>query len=103
MAINIAIWSHKMIRQYSIAEARNHLAAIVHDLEASPSIQLTRRGKPVAVLLAIDEYERLVAGTVGFWERYTAFKETVDLAQLNIEPVVFEGLRDRSPGREVAW
>lgn len=92
-----------MIRQYSIAEARNHLAAIVHDLETSYSIQLTRRGKPVAVLLAIEEYERLAAGKSSFWDRYTAFRDAVDLVQMNIDPTIFQGLRDRSPGREVTW
>lgn len=91
------------IKQCSIAEARNHLAAIVHDLETSPSIQLTRRGRPVAVLLAIEEYERLLTGTREFWEGYEAFRAVVDLAHLGIEPAVFEGSRDRSPGREVIW
>jgi len=92
-----------MTAQYSIAEARNHFAAIVHDLKTHRLVQLTRRGKPVAVLLAIEEYERLAAGRIGFWESYEAYRRTVDLPQLDIEPTLFEGLRDRSPGREMAW
>ena len=92
-----------MIKEYSIAEARNHFAAIVHDLRATPLIQLTRRGKPVAVLLAIEEYERLSAGRTGFWEGYEAFRDRIDLAQLDFKPAIFEGLRDRSPGREMTW
>jgi prevent-host-death family protein len=43
-----------MSKRYSIAEARNHLPAIVHDAERGKPIHLTRRGKPVAVLLSID-------------------------------------------------
>lgn len=92
-----------MIKEYSIAEARNQFAAIVHDLEIEPLVHLTRRGKPVAVLLAIEEYERLAAGRIGFWEGYEAFRNTVNLSILDIQPVVFEGLRDDSPGREVIW
>jgi len=92
-----------MFKQYSIAEARNHFTAIVHDLKTHPSIRLTRRGKPVAVLLSIEEYERLAAGKTRFWENYEVFREMVDLAQLDIEPATFESLRDLSPGREVAW
>ena len=92
-----------MIKEYSIAEARNHFTAIVHDLRATPLIQLTRRGKPVAVLLAIEEYERLSAGRTGFWESYEAFRDRIDLTQLDLEPAIFEGLRDRSPGREMTW
>ncbi len=89
-----------MIKEYSIAEARNQFAAIVHDLKTTPSIQLTRRGKPVAMLLAIEEYERLAAGRAGFWDNYQAFRDAVDLAGLDIEPAIFDDLRDALPGRE---
>lgn len=92
-----------MIKEYSIAEARNQFAAIVHDLKITHSIRVTRRGKPVAVLLAIDEYERLAASKTGFWESYQSFRNTVDLAGLDIDPAVFDGLRDSSPGREMTW
>jgi prevent-host-death family protein len=91
-----------MIKEYSIAAARNQFAAIVHDLKTTPSIQLTRRGKPVAMLLAIEEYERLAAGRAGFWDNYQAFRNTVNLAEMDIDPAIFDGLRDASPGREVA-
>ena len=92
-----------MMKEYSIAEARNQFAAIVHDLRATPLIKLTRRGKPVAVLLAIEEYERLSAGNTGFWESFEAFRDKINLAPLDIEPAIFEGLRERSPGREMTW
>jgi prevent-host-death family protein len=92
-----------IIKEYSIAEARDQFTAIVRDLETRPSIRLTRRGKPVAVLLSIEEYERLAAGRTRFWENYQAFLAANDLDQLDIEPATFEGLRDLSPGREVIW
>lgn len=92
-----------MIKEYSIAEARDQFTTIVRELETTPSIQLTRRGRPVAMLLAIEEYERLAAGRTGFWDNYQAFRNAVDLAELDIDPAVFEGLRDTSPGREVIW
>jgi len=40
-------------QSFSIAEARHDLAAVVHQLEHQPHIQLTRRGKPVAVLMSL--------------------------------------------------
>ncbi len=89
-----------MSKRYSIAEARHNLAAIVHELERKVFIELTRRGEPVAVLLSVREYRRLTTTAGKFWEAYEAFHRTVDLRQLNIEPAVFEGLRDPSPGRE---
>ncbi len=92
-----------MSKQYSIAEARNHFAAIIHDLETTPSIQVTRRGKPVAVLLSVEEYERLTKSGPGFWESYQSFRQAAHLDKLDIEPEVFAGVRDSSPGRDVAW
>jgi prevent-host-death family protein len=89
-----------MADRYSIAEARHDLAAIVHELEGRDLIELTRRGEPVAVMLSLREYRRLTAGRDGFWDAYRAFREAVDLPKLGIEPEVFEGVRDPSPGRE---
>ncbi len=90
-----------MQKSFSIAEARHNLAALIHELEHWPLIQLTRRGKPVAVLLSVREYQRLVNNSVGFWDAYTAFRASTDLAPLDIEPDIFQGLRDQSTGREI--
>ena len=91
-----------MPKQYSIAEARNHFTAIVRDVEREAAVELTRRGKPVAVLLSIQEYNRLSSGTGGFWKAFTAFRKRVNLQELAIDPDIFTGLRDQSPGREVS-
>jgi prevent-host-death family protein len=85
-------------KRYSIAEARHDLAALVHELEDRDLIELTRRGEPVAVMLSVREYRRLAAGREGFWDAYRAFRGSVDLSRLGIEPEFFE--RDPSPGRE---
>lgn len=92
-----------MFKTFSIAQARNDLARLVHQLERQPIIHLTRRGKPVAVLVSQREYERLTATQTHFWEAYAAFRNAVDLAALNIEPNVFDGVRDKSNGREMTW
>jgi prevent-host-death family protein len=91
-----------MSKQYSIAEARNHFTAIVRDVERESTVELTRRGKPVAVLLSVQEYKRLSSGKGGFWQAFTAFRNRVNLQELGIEPNIFTGLRDQSPGREIA-
>jgi len=90
-------------KSFSIAEARHDLAALVHQLDRQPRIQLTRRGKPVAVLLSVREYDRLMTQRQGFWGAYSAFTEITDLQHLEIEPQVFADVRDRSRGREVSW
>ena len=88
-----------MSRRYSIAEARHDLAALVHELEGIDLIELTRRGEPVAVMISVREYRRLVSGKDRFWDAYRAFRESFDVSRLDIEPEIFE--RDPSPGREV--
>ena len=90
-----------MTRQYSIAEARNHLPAIVHDAEAGTAVALTRRGKPVAVLISIADYARLTRRSDP-WAALEAFRQSHDLADLNVEEV-FGEVRDRAPGRQVKW
>jgi prevent-host-death family protein len=86
-----------MVPRYSIAEARNRFAEIVHALKHVPQIEVTRRGRPV------EEFERLRAGGAGFWSAYSDYRDAHDLAELGIEPEVFEGVREPSPGREIAW
>ena len=44
---------------YSIAAARNNLSGLVHEAEQGHPVRLTRRGKPVAVLISTEQYERL--------------------------------------------
>ncbi|MBP8000973.1 MAG: type II toxin-antitoxin system Phd/YefM family antitoxin [Chloroflexi bacterium] len=91
-----------MTNTYSIAEARDQFTTLVHDLQHQPLIRLTRRGKPVAVLLSIEEYERLSMPKLGFWQAYNKFRHDTDLATLAIDSDLFTE-RDPSPGREVAW
>ena len=92
-----------MLKQYSIAEARDRFTSLVRAVERESAIELTRRGKPVAIILSIQEYRRLSAHPAGFWEAYAAFRERVNLQELGIESDTFDGLRDRSPGREFGW
>ena len=90
-----------MPKTYSIAEARHNLAAIVHEAERQSPVALTRRGEPVAFLLSVQEYQRLLGKETHFWEAYTSFRNSVDLTQLDIESKLFHDLRDSASGREV--
>jgi prevent-host-death family protein len=91
------------LRRYSLAEARDRLTAIVRDVEMTAAVELTRRGKPVAVLLSIDEYRRLVSPGSSYAMALDRFRSAVDLASLDLGPNVFDGIRDDAPGREVEW
>jgi len=94
-----------MNKQFSIAEAKNRLPALVHSTEEGVAIELTRRGKPVAVLISMRDYEQLTRRQEGFWSALESFRRRQSESQ---EPVLitgadFSGLRDRSPGREEPW
>lgn len=103
MAIDMAIKRPSRITQYSIAEARDSLARIVHEAEAAGTVELTRRGRPVAVLVSVNEYERLQGRGRSFWEAVTSFRERAGVKRNGVEADVFEGVRDRGTGREVSW
>ncbi len=88
-----------MPKQYSIAAARNQLPALIHGVEAGNAIELTRRGRPVAVLVSFDEYQELRGAKPDLWSAIERFRATTDLEALDVDAVL-EGVRDRSPGRE---
>ncbi len=87
-------------RHYSIAEARNHLSEVVHEAESEGPVTLTRRGRPVAVVVAVGEFERLRSAKLGFWDATLAFRSSVDVSGLDIDEV-YRDVRDRTPGRPV--
>ncbi len=92
-----------MANSYSIAEARDKLARLVHEAEKGVSVEITRRGKAVAVLVSLGEYKKLRGENIGFWEAFENFRDKADLANIGIEPEVFEDLRDPTKGREVRF
>lgn len=44
----------------SLADAKAHLSELVDRIEAGASIEITRRGKPVAKLTAVDRPRRAI-------------------------------------------
>ena len=91
-----------MPKSYSIAEARNSLTGIVHEVEEGGQVEITRRGKRVAIVLSAQEYDRLT-GKGTFWEAVEEWRKTVDWDELGDISDVFKDVRDRSPGRDFHW
>ncbi len=48
-----------MERDYPIGRAKQGLPAIIHEVERTGRATITRRGRPVAVVLSIAELERI--------------------------------------------
>ena len=79
-----------------IAEAHNRLSALLKKVQKGP-ITLTYHGKPVGVLLSLEEYERL--------HRFEAYSHVARLSQSLRESGVsavelYRASREESEGRE---
>ena len=93
-----------MASTYSIAEAKNRLPRLVHDVEEGATVTLTRRGKPVAVLISCTELQRLQGLGTSFSEAFKELRKRFDLAKLAIDPAeVFERSSQPSGGRKFSW
>ena len=91
-----------MSHRYSIAEARTSLPTIVDQAEAGLTVELTRRGKPVAVVVSLREFERSRTDRARFGEVYRAFLDTHDLKDIGLEPDFVTSLRTKDVGRKVS-
>jgi prevent-host-death family protein len=49
------------MKEISIREAKDKLTSLIREIEKGQPVRLTRRGKPVAVLISNQDYERMKA------------------------------------------
>jgi len=88
--------------RHSIAEARRDLPKLVREAENGKPVELTRHGKPVAVLIGRRSLERIISNYRRFTEAYKDFANKTDLAALALDPdELFANARDKTPGRDV--
>lgn len=90
-----------MAQSYAIAEARANLPTIIDEVEAGVVVELTRRGKVVAVMISVTEYQRLHSKRTSFQDSYQKFLKKHSLAEVGLERDFARRLRDRSSGRKV--
>ncbi len=90
-----------MPRTYSVANARAHLPAILDNVEAGNEVQLTRRGRPVAVVISPRRYEALRGERSSFRETYRAFADRHPPREIGLSADFFDSIRDRASGRRV--
>ena len=75
------------IRQYSIAQARSSLPSLVHAAEQGEPVELTRRGRAVAVILSVMEYQKLTGKKPDFYEALLGWRKEHE-QDLDDEPLV---------------
>ena len=91
------------MKQYSIAEAKNKLSQVVHEAEGDGQVGLTRRGKPVVVVLSFAEYQRLRGGdSRPLWKAIQEFR-AVHADHLDELSGALDDLRQRDTGRDFSW
>ncbi len=98
----ITVYIGSMAQKYSIAQARSSLPTIVDQAEAGQQVELTRRGKPVAIVVSLREFERLRGKRAGFGEAYLSFLENHSLGEVGVDEDFATSVRDRSTGRKAA-
>lgn len=92
-------------RQTSVAEARDRLASLVHEVEEGAPVEITRRGRPVAVLVSYHEYQRLLGEGPSFWDAMLAYRSATHLDDPQTLGILDDAAladtfpRDQSPGR----
>jgi len=96
------MYIYGMTRTYSVAEARSNLPAIIDQAESGLGVELTRRGKPVAVVISLREFERLRGDRPRFGAAYRRFLETHSLKEIGVDDDYFASGRERGSGREVS-
>jgi prevent-host-death family protein len=92
-----------MTRKVSVAEAKGKLPAIIHEVERGSSVEITRHGKSVAVMLPTGEYESLREKRKGFWNDLKKVRGIMASEGIIVEDADFRDLRDTAVGRSFEW
>ncbi len=90
-----------MAQSYSIAEARANLPTIIDEVEGGLAVELTRRGKAVAIMISVGAYQRLRSKRASFQDAYQKLLKKHSLAEVGLEQDFARKLRDRNAGRKV--
>ncbi len=83
--------------QFSIAEAKSQFAQLVNQAESGQAVRITRRGRPVAVLLSEAEFARLSTPREGLLDFTQALRaEAAAAGMVWFDDAEWVGLRDQS-------
>lgn len=90
-----------MSNQYSLLQAQEQLTKIIREVEDGTPVEITRDDKPVAIVISIEEYNRLIGVNSSFWKSLEKFYQEIDLEEADISAKIFDEVRDKGQGREV--
>ena len=88
----------------TIAEAKNNLSHLIHQLEVEESIQLTRYGKPVAVMMSETHYKKLTSPAKSLNSAILNWRNQLDdPLDISLNDYELKSIRTESAGREFSW
>lgn len=90
-----------MAKSYSVVDARACLPEILDQAEAGREVRLTRRGRPVAVVLSAERYQTLSSERARFGEAFRAYLKRHTADASGVDAGFFAALRARVSGRRV--
>jgi len=90
------------MKNTTIAEAKNNLSQLIHQLEFDDAIHLTRHGKPVAVMLSEANYQKLTQKSVGLFHAIQGWRSQLD-SDSALTEIELKQLRAAGQEREFSW
>ena len=88
---------------YTMTQASQHLPDILTFVEQGHSVEVTRRGKSVAIVVSITEYQSLRERSQGdFWQALQAFRQQ-EMDDFTEWHEALTDVRESSPGRDMTW
>ena len=92
-----------MHKRYSVAEAKNQLPAVIHEVELGAPVEITRHGRAVAVVLSFAEYDRLRSSKPDLWPAYQAWcARRAALTDADVDALADAG-RSQEPSTRIDW
>jgi antitoxin Phd len=90
-----------MNRRVSVAEAKNKLPSIIHEVEKGSIVEITRHGRVVAFVVPQKDYDRLQERGPGLWESLGKVRNILTTEGIEMEDCDFSNLRDTTVGRSI--
>ena len=86
----------------TMSEARASFAKLLTRAAEGEDVQVTRGGRPVAVLVSVEEYQRTRGDAAPVSQAFQEFMKALDRRVLRgVDP--WRKVRERSPGRSFRW
>jgi prevent-host-death family protein len=92
------------VKASTIAQAKNNLSHLIHQLERDEVIQLTRYGKPVAVMMSESHYQKMITPNRSLNAAIQTWREQLDASlEIGFSDDELHALRHQSTGRACTW